>query len=357
MARADQQRRPPRTLRRVEQFPDERSPVLSGVYHLDGRAVVHAHDFLEIAVIVKGAGVHVTASGERSVDAGDFFVLRPGAWHGYAGCRNLVVANCCLSAPALRTELAFLQAFPAVADLLWVAPVARGRYGVHTGRVAPVDARAFAADAHELVALLDRRPRSPVAVAGALLRTLARLVGEPGPADAGGDLSRGGTGSRAVDTVVRAIHEDLTRDWRLGDLAAIAGLDPAYLSRVFRRQFGIAPIGYLARLRAERAAVLLARTGLTVAQVGAAVGWTDPNYFTRRFHALVGVAPTTYREATSPNRPGGDAAPAHSYDSAPGSDASEPTPAAASRHIDEGNDGEFRSRNGESSPGLRHRRA
>ncbi|MQA92899.1 MAG: AraC family transcriptional regulator, partial [Gemmatimonas sp.] len=41
------------------------------------------------------------------------------------------------------------------------------------------------------------------------------------------------------------------RPWQLGDLARSANLDPAYLSRLFRRDVGLAPMAYLARIRAE----------------------------------------------------------------------------------------------------------
>lgn len=100
---------------------------------------------------------------------------------------------------------------------------------------------------------------------------------------------------RAVDVVVRALQADLTKPWRLDALATLAGVDPAYLSRICRQHLGTSPTRYLARLRAERAAVLLTRTDLPVSGVGGAVGWPDPNYFARRFRDLVGVSPSTYR--------------------------------------------------------------
>jgi AraC family L-rhamnose operon transcriptional activator RhaR len=83
-------------------------------------------------------------------------------------------------------------------------------------------------------------------------------------------------------------------------LAEAVNLDPAYLSRLFRRHTGLSPLGFLARLRAERAATLLAHSDLPAARVGAAVGWDDPTYFARRFRSLVGSTPTQYRTRTRP---------------------------------------------------------
>jgi transcriptional regulator GlxA family with amidase domain len=100
----------------------------------------------------------------------------------------------------------------------------------------------------------------------------------------------------AVAATVARFEAAPAEAWRLDELAAAVSLDPAYLSRLFRRGTGLSPLGYLARLRAERAATLLAESDLPAARVGAAVGWDDPTYFARRFRGLVGLTPTQYRE-------------------------------------------------------------
>ena len=99
----------------------------------------------------------------------------------------------------------------------------------------------------------------------------------------------------AVAATVALLEADLAEPWRLDDLAEAVNLDPAYLSRLFRRHTGLSPLGFLARLRAERAATLLVHTTLPAARVGAAVGWDDPTYFARRFRSLVGSTPSEYR--------------------------------------------------------------
>src|SRR5439155_11704453 len=87
--------------------------------------------------------------------------------------------------------------------------------------------------------------------------------------------------------------------WRLDDLARAVNLDPAYLGRLFRQDTGLTPMAFLSRVRAERAAALLAQTALPAAQVGATVGWPDPTYFARRFRTLVGLTPTEYRRRST----------------------------------------------------------
>ncbi len=292
----------PRTLRRVaaehqsapiyrehELFGTAALPVLAGIYVLDGDSEVHGHDFWEIAVVGGGTGSHVSAQGSAPVRAGAVFVLRPGAWHGFADCDGLVVANTCVSPTALRADLAFLRDDPGVRDLLWTAPLAAGRQGVRETRISAADAEETLTEIGVLQHRLTERPDDRVLLLGHLLTVLGRLVGSV--AAAPGDRRM----HPAIADATARLDGAPEYPWRLDELARAVNLDPAYLTRLFRRHLGLPPIAYLARLRAEKAAGLLARTTLPAARVGALVGWPDPTYFARRFHALVGLTPTAYR--------------------------------------------------------------
>ncbi|TDU82256.1 AraC family L-rhamnose operon transcriptional activator RhaR [Kribbella voronezhensis] len=279
----------PETLHEAELFLG--GPVWGGVHRLDVEVEAHAHDFLELAVVGTGTGRHQTSQGDRPVRRGQVIVLRPGAWHAFRKCSDLVVANCCISAQGLSTELSALQQIPVLRDLLWTAPIARGPHGLAVVQVAPEAAD----DAIEEIARLERelthRPGSG--------RLLGRLVSVLGIL-ADGLLEQPATQAvhPAVTAAVGHLQAALAEPWRLDDLAAAVNLDPAYLSRLFRRHTGLSPLGFLARLRAERAATLLVQTTLPAARVGAAVGWDDPTYFARRFRALVGSTPSEYRART-----------------------------------------------------------
>src|SRR5262245_25258945 len=115
-------------------------PVWGGVHRLCADIEPHAHDFLEIAVIGAGRGRHVTSQGEREVRCGDVVILRPGAWHGFRDSAGLTVANCCVSAQALRAELAALHEFPMLRRMLWTDPTTAGTHGVATTTIVPAAA-------------------------------------------------------------------------------------------------------------------------------------------------------------------------------------------------------------------------
>ena len=272
-----------------EQALFEDGPIWGRVHRLSSDVEAHAHDFVEIAVIGPGRGTHTTARGGHRLHHGQAAVLRPGAWHGFEDCADLVVANCCLSAQALRAELGGLLQVPALRRLLWTEPVASGSRGVAFTDLGP-DAADEAIGQIELLEADLSGARAHVGRAlGRLVTVLGILADASAPADAAPALHP------AVAAVIARMEAAPADAWRLDDLARSVSLDPDYLGRLFVRHVGLSPLNYLARLRAERAADLLAHSDLPVARVGAAVGWDDPTYFARRFRELVGLTPTAYR--------------------------------------------------------------
>jgi AraC family L-rhamnose operon transcriptional activator RhaR len=192
----------------------------------------------------------------------------------------------------LHADLAGLREFPEYRRLLWTDPSAPGSYGVHVATVDPV----AATEAIAAIAALEAHLKTRAAGAGRLLGHLATVLGILADARTPTVAFRR---HPAVAACLALIEGEPANPWRLDDLAAAVTLDPAYLGRLFRKSTGLTPLDYLARLRAERAAALLANSDLPIARVGAEVGWPDPTYFARRFRALSGLTPTEYRQRST----------------------------------------------------------
>ena len=88
----------------------------------------------------------------------------------------------------------------------------------------------------------------------------------------------------------------------VADLAAAAGLSPAYFSREFRRAFGESPHQYLLTRRLERAAALLRTTDRSVTEICFAVGLASLGSFTTSFRRVFGTTPLAYRAAVPAGR-------------------------------------------------------
>jgi AraC family L-rhamnose operon transcriptional activator RhaR len=267
----------------------------AGYHFHDGVNPPHTHSFVEIAFVTAGTGVHHSLAGRRELRTGDVVVLRPGAWHGYDGCRQLALYNCCFSGELLRRELAWTREDPLLGYLLWTGPYSAQGRGILITRL---DHGALQECKVHLSAL-DSLRHSPLAqhrgdivgrlslVFGQLGRAVAQTHGPlPGP---------DGPAHPAVGQAMRLLEARYAYRWTLTELAEQLHLAPGYLVRLFKAATGLPPMAYLARLRAENAATLLLHSDEPVTCIGRAVGWPDQNYFARRFKAHYGLSATTYR--------------------------------------------------------------
>ena len=276
-------------LSRKDYFADEGALLFVGDPVMEGNNYAHDHDFVEIVLVASGTGTHISIHGAQTIQRGDFFVLRPGAWHEYLNCRNLHVYNCCCAPQLLRRELALLGDDPAVSRLLWVEPLAPKVRGVLLRTLTEEQTQGALAN----LSPLSHLPDEPFTVrAGRLLV----LLGYLGQCLYPNERERSGGVHAAVREGMRRLEEGCDEEWDLARLAAITRLNPSYLTRLFKTATGRPPMQYLARHRAELAASLLIATDHPIGEIGARVGWRDPNYFTRRFKSVYGVTPSAYRD-------------------------------------------------------------
>lgn len=81
----------------------------------------------------------------------------------------------------------------------------------------------------------------------------------------------------------------------LSDIADIVGLNPSYLSRLFKKETGESITGYLNRIRIEKSKELLQDNSLRLRDIAESVGFNDVSYFSNTFKKSTGISPTEYR--------------------------------------------------------------
>lgn len=88
-----------------------------------------------------------------------------------------------------------------------------------------------------------------------------------------------------------AMHREPDRPWTVGGLARLAGSSRSVFAERFTRRLGVAPLTYLARWRMHQAGRWLAEGRLSVAQVGAHLGYQSEPGFSRAYKRIVGLPP------------------------------------------------------------------
>jgi signal transduction histidine kinase/AraC-like DNA-binding protein/ABC-type sugar transport system substrate-binding protein len=102
--------------------------------------------------------------------------------------------------------------------------------------------------------------------------------------------------STLVKRAVAYMQQHFARDISRQEIAGAVGISQNYLSRIFQHELGISPWEYLSRYRIRQAQNLLRDTTDSITDVSAQDGFEDPAYFSRVFRKQIGHSPQHYRE-------------------------------------------------------------
>lgn len=83
----------------------------------------------------------------------------------------------------------------------------------------------------------------------------------------------------------------------LDGLAQEVNLSKYYLSRSFRRCYGLPPMQYLSQRRLLESMYLLLNTDHSTAKISKLAGFSSPSYFSQAFREAMGMSPQQYRKA------------------------------------------------------------
>lgn len=94
-----------------------------------------------------------------------------------------------------------------------------------------------------------------------------------------------------------AIHEDPAYAWSVDELASRASLSRAAFSQRFKNFIHDTPINYLAKVRVQRAMMLLHQTDQSVESIAMQVGYSTGFALSKAFKRINGISPTQFRES------------------------------------------------------------
>ena len=92
------------------------------------------------------------------------------------------------------------------------------------------------------------------------------------------------------------IWSNYNQDISLNKLAEAVGINPYYLSHLFRKEMGISFLEYLTSVRMSIAKSLLKQTPMSIMEICLEVGYQDPSHFAKIFKKKEGAHPTEYRK-------------------------------------------------------------
>ncbi|WP_054028236.1 helix-turn-helix domain-containing protein [Bacillus sp. FJAT-28004] len=102
--------------------------------------------------------------------------------------------------------------------------------------------------------------------------------------------------SQVVEKVQRYMEEHLGEEFSREQAAESVYLNPAYLSRLFRRETGSSLTDYLVRMRIAKARNELEKTNNRISDVAINVGYSNFSHFSKLFKKSTGLTPQEYRK-------------------------------------------------------------
>jgi AraC family L-rhamnose operon regulatory protein RhaS len=251
--------------------------------------VYHTHHFSELALVIKGKGVHKYQGDEREIHRGDILFIPPGHLHGYFKGNNLTVYNLLFrehEIPLFPGDLINMEGYHALchADGV-IRQQVSGTEGIRLDR-AILDEMEKMLDRlnQELSLSLSGWQTGSLSLFFQIFITLCRHITG---VNSSPRLIKGGE-------IMVFMENNYSQDLSLEQLADKAVMSVSSFQRFFRENFGTSPMGYLRELRLKKAALSLEEGRSSLAQVAQDCGFYDASHFGRLFKQYWGVTPGEY---------------------------------------------------------------
>ncbi len=104
------------------------------------------------------------------------------------------------------------------------------------------------------------------------------------------------TASPLITNSIRFIMEHYTQPISLHDIADYLCVNPAYLSRLFKKETGETITNYIQVFKIDKAKKLLLEDEYNIVEIAALLGFDSSSYFTTIFQKHLGCSPSEYRK-------------------------------------------------------------
>lgn len=254
------------------------SVVCGGKEHCTDRYAIDRRSFPYLCLewVASGRGSLYLNGRHHPLGPGSFFVYGPG------------IAHRILTDPRDRMVKYFVDfQGPAAAALL-------RRHGLEASHFRTLPAGSGVLELFDrLIEAGNRQGGSSSRLCRLLLECLIVLATDTRPVPAGREGQ-----SYASYLRCRSFMEQHSRSIQsMSEVSRHCHLDPAYLSRVFRRFAGESPLRFLNRLKMNAAALQLVRRNALVKEIAAEWGYADPYHFSKVFKKVHGLSPLAYVRA------------------------------------------------------------
>lgn len=272
----------------------------------DGRiGAPHAHEFLEWVVFEEGECLHEIGGVRHPVGAGDVFIVQAGERHRWIIGKPVRLVNVYFEPAALGAWWPEFCRLPHFRDFFFLEPLFGRESGVGKGfRLGRAPLARLLRELRGLEDLLGERPEGyRLEAASILMGLLVRLLRQYGAALE--DRRRAARGKVRRDLLDRAIahaREHFAEKISQKELADSIALDPAQFCRLFKKRTGRSFVDFLHHYRIARACEALRAGDRDILAIAGDCGFASLGFFNKVFRRQLGLTPGEYRAKLRPRR-------------------------------------------------------
>lgn len=260
---------------------------------------IHSHDFIEIAFVASGRGIHTLDGVDYNVSKGDLFVINHDVVHGFrpgSPDERLIIANCVFKPSFLDFTLVNSNDFADVArHFLFRSLLPIENNG-------SPDIKLLGRDLSDIGDIYDRMYREYAmktdGYTEVLRAYLIELIIKIFRVYRYGDEKRQKVDTqrqRMIKKTIKYMEDNYAEDLKLNDLSMMAFLSRNYFCKCFKESTGMTVLECLQNIRIEQACEMLKTGDSTISAIAVEVGYRDTKYFSSVFKKITGQTPGEYR--------------------------------------------------------------
>jgi AraC family L-rhamnose operon transcriptional activator RhaR len=271
--------------------------------HEQAESHLHAHDFIEIAYVLSGKGIHCIGEKEYSVSKGDLFIINYDIPHEFRSLSDspnssLYVYNCVFKPEFIDYKLMNSKDFYEVTHhFLLQSFFSEEVDNIKNIKLLNCESNVIEHIYEKMYTEFKLKDKGYIEILRAyvieLLITIFRLYEKSRNTNRNTETEK----RQIVDKVIKYMRDNYSNDIKLEDLSTMAFLSPNYFSKLFKECTSTTISEYIQKLRVEEACKLLKNTDKKIIDISFQVGYKDIKFFNQIFKRIIGKTPGEYRKS------------------------------------------------------------
>lgn len=259
--------------------------------------IIHRHNFIEIAYVISGNGIHIVGDKQYEISRGDLFVINFDVPHGFLDLprytHSPIVYNCVFLPGFLDLSLFSASNFEDITSSFLFKSIFPEDFAIHP------DLRLTGTEFQETGNLFEKmyseyknmKKGYTDVIRANLIELIVKIFR---------NMDEGFKGIRQRNqTLITKAIEYMKMNYKseitLSDLAMQSFISKNYFSKLFKDVTGTNVSDYIQYLRTDEACTLLKTTDMKVTDIALQVGFSDMKFFYEVFKKITGKTPGEYR--------------------------------------------------------------